>query len=259
MVSIKTPLSTGIHVIIVGAGFAGLTAAIECHRKGHSVILLESFPQLKLLGDIISFAPNSSRIFQQWPGVDENLGKIVHKSDGLQYKTWQGDDLFKQVWTAQQRAHGKSYNGHRGEIHEIVYEHALQLGIDIRLGHKIEDYFESDTEAGVVVNGERFTADIVLAADGVRSKGRTTVLGYEDKPKPSGYAIYRTWFDSTELAEDPDTAWLVNNGDKHVIWIGPDIHFIAVSVKNGKEFCWVCTHKVRLCLVPVQLSIFAHI
>ncbi|RDW69735.1 monooxygenase-2 [Coleophoma cylindrospora] len=243
MGSIETPLSTGVRVIVVGAGFAGLTAAIECHRKGHSVLVLESFPQLKLLGDIISFAPNSAKIFQQWPGVDEKLEKIIHKSDGLQYKTWEGEDLFKQEWTASQRALGKSYNGHRGEIHEIVYEHALQLGIDIRLGHKVEDYFESDTEAGVVANGERFTADVVLAADGVRSKGRTMVLGYEDKPKPSGYAIYRAWFDSAELAKDPDTAWMVNNGDKHVIWIGSDVHFIAASVKNGQDFCWVCTHK----------------
>lgn len=134
--------------------------------------------------------------------------------------------------------------GHRGEIHEIVYRHALDIGVDIRLGHKIENYFESEHEAGVIANGEKFVGDVVLAADGVRSKGRTIVLGYDDKPKSSGYAIYRTWFDSAKLAEDPDTAWLVNDGDKHCAWLGPDIHFIAASVKDGKDFSWVCTHKV---------------
>lgn len=252
---------SGIHVIIVGAGFAGLTAAIECKRKGHSVLLLESFPDLKLLGDIISFAPNSGRIFQRWPGVDEKLDLIIHKSDGLLYKTYLGETLFKQTWTSEERAYGKAYNGHRGEIHEIVYQHALDIGVDIRLGHKVEDYFESDNEAGVIANGERFAADVVLAADGVKSKGRTIVLGHEDKPKSSGYAIWRTWFDSAELAKDPDTAWMVENGDKHCAWLGkdclyvthslltvtgPDIHFIAASVKNGKDFSWVCTHKVIL-------------
>jgi 2-polyprenyl-6-methoxyphenol hydroxylase-like FAD-dependent oxidoreductase len=108
----------------------------------------------------------------------------------------------------------------RGEIHEIVFEHAREIGIDIRLGHKVLDYFETETEAGVIVNGEKFTCDVVLAADGVRSKGRTIVLGYEDKPKSSGYAIYRTWFDSAVLADDPDTAWMVTNGDKHCAWLG---------------------------------------
>jgi len=107
----------------------------------------------------------------------------------------------------------------------------------------VEDYFETDTECGVIANGKTFTADAILAADGVRSKGRTIVLGYEDKPKSSGYAIYRAWFDSAALADDPDTAWLVNDGDKHCAWLGPDVHFIAASVKNGADFSWVCTHK----------------
>ncbi|KAG4420800.1 hypothetical protein IFR04_006080 [Cadophora malorum] len=243
MAPYERPQATGIRVIIVGAGFAGLTAAIECHRKGHSVLLLESFPELKILGDIISFAPNSGRIFQRWPGVDAQLDPIIHKSDGLLMKTWRGDTLLKQTWSDEQRSYGKAYNGHRGEIHEIVYRHALDIGVDIRLGHKVEDYFETDSEAGVIANGEKFVGDVVMAADGVRSKGRTIVLGYEDKPKSSGYAIYRTWFDSAKLAEDPDTAWLVDNGDKHCAWLGTDIHFIAASVKGGKDFSWVCTHK----------------
>jgi len=118
------------------------------------------------------------------------------------------------------------------------------LGIGIKLGAKVVDYFETEEEAGVVTaDGERFVGDVVLAADGVRSTGRTIVLGYEDKPKASGYAIYRAWFDSAEIAKDPDTKWLVENGDKHCAWLGPDIHFIAASIKNGKDFSWVCTHK----------------
>lgn len=33
--------STGIDVLMVGTGVAGLTATIECIRKGHSMRLLE--------------------------------------------------------------------------------------------------------------------------------------------------------------------------------------------------------------------------
>lgn len=32
---------SGIDILIVGTGFAGLTAALECTRKGHHVRLLE--------------------------------------------------------------------------------------------------------------------------------------------------------------------------------------------------------------------------
>lgn len=33
--------SSGINVLIVGAGVGGLTAALECHRRGHTVRVLE--------------------------------------------------------------------------------------------------------------------------------------------------------------------------------------------------------------------------
>ncbi|KAI0134299.1 putative monooxygenase [Xylariales sp. AK1849] len=241
------PTPTGIRVLIVGAGFAGLTAAIECHRHGHTPIILEKFPELKLLGDIISFAPNSSRIFQRWPGVAERLEPIAHRpKDGLTFKSWRGETLYQQSWSKEEQEWGIRYDGHRGEFHEIVYHHAVvELGIEVKLGARVVDYFEGATEAGVVLQGgERIVGDVVLAAEGVRSKGRTTVLGYEDAPKASGYAVYRAWFDTKgTVADDPSLDWLIKTGDKHVAWLGPDIHFIAAILKNGQDISWVCTHK----------------
>lgn len=33
--------ATGINILIVGAGVGGLVTALECHRKGHNVRILE--------------------------------------------------------------------------------------------------------------------------------------------------------------------------------------------------------------------------
>ncbi|KAI1085026.1 hypothetical protein F5B20DRAFT_575493 [Whalleya microplaca] len=240
----QQPPQTGIRVIVVGAGFAGLTAAIECHRKGHSVTILEKFPELKTLGDIISFGPNSSRLFTRWPGVAEQLEKLSIRTDTLTIRSWQGEELYTQRWTAEQKDWGIRFDGHRGEIHEVVWNHARDIGIPVRTNARVEDYFEDDAEAGVVLEGgERLTADVVLAAEGVRSAGRKIVLGFEDKPKPSGYAVYRSWFSADEIAKDPDLRFFTDNGDTHIAWLGPDVHFIAASLKNGKDFSWVCTHK----------------
>lgn len=171
-------------------------------------------------------------------------------------KTYTGETLFTQTWE-EEKAWGKKFNGHRGEIHEIVFRHALERGVDVRLGKRVVDYFETEEEAGVVVvdvdsdsgsgeerKGERIVADVVLAADGVRSTGRRIVLGHEDRPRSSGYAIYRAWFDSDELMRNPLTRHLVAHGDTHTGWIGPDVHFLAASIKGGREFSWVCTHRV---------------
>jgi len=233
---------SGIKVIIVGAGFAGLCAAIECDRKGHSVILLEKVKELKPLGDIISFSSNSGHIFERWEGVVDQLDPIAHKSTGLDFHDWMGNFATRQVWDVEKQW-GRRINGHRGQIHDVVYRHAKARGIEIRLGQQVTDYFETDSEAGVVTNGERLVADCVLAAEGVKSAGRKVVLGFEDPPKPSGYAVYRSWFKSDDLAKNPRTKHLVVNGDTHTGWIGEDKHFLAASVKNGTEFSWVLTHK----------------
>lgn len=245
--SSSPPPPTGIHILIVGAGFAGLTAAIECARQGHTVLLLEKAPELRPLGDIISFGSNAGRIFGRWDGVPAQMEPISLRPAYFTIKSGRdGDVLYDQHWTDEEASWGTRYDGHRGEFHDIVYRHALGLpGVEVRLGTRVEDYFEEEDRAGVVLEtGERIAADVVLAAEGVRSRGRKIVLGFEDKPKASGYAVYRSWFPADEIAKDPDLSWLVDAGDRHVAWLAPDIHFIAASLNGGKDFSWVCTHKV---------------
>ncbi|KAF2004044.1 putative monooxygenase, partial [Amniculicola lignicola CBS 123094] len=232
-----------IKVLIVGAGFAGLTAAIETRKRGASVILFDSSTTRRQLGDIISFGSNSGRIFLSWPGVEEKLDPLCHHSDGLEFRAYDDTYLTTQKWDAEVN-YGKRFNGHRGEIHEAVWDHAVSLGVDIRLGCKVTEYFETDSEAGVIVNGEKFTADVVLAGDGVRSTARTIVLGFEDKPKSSGYAVYRAWMGTEGLKANPLTEWLADPSiDHHVGWLGPDVHFLVATLQKGTACSWVLTHK----------------
>mgnify|MGYP002380088433 CR=1 FL=1 len=48
--SVATPHSSGIKVIIVGLGLGGLAAAIECARKGHTVLAIDQQKELKPIG-----------------------------------------------------------------------------------------------------------------------------------------------------------------------------------------------------------------
>jgi 2-polyprenyl-6-methoxyphenol hydroxylase-like FAD-dependent oxidoreductase len=235
---------SGIHVVIVGAGFAGLSAAIECDRKGHSVTLLEkahSIEEITRFGDIISFDPNGARLFERWPGVIEAMHKVSRKTSWLDLYHWKGEFVTRQSF-AEEKAWGPRINGHRGELYDIIYQHAKDRGIDVRLGQKVTDYFEDDERAGVVVNGAKIMGDVVIAAEGVRSRGRKIVLGFDDKPKSSGYAVYRCWFSGDAIKDNEILKHLVVNGDTHSGWIGPDLHFLVSSLKDGKEFNWVFTH-----------------
>ncbi|KAK7700186.1 hypothetical protein SLS57_012184 [Botryosphaeria dothidea] len=239
---------TGINVLIVGAGFGGLTAAIECHRQGHNVQIYESFPELKSLGDIISFGPNGGRIFYRWKNgeIAERMRplSIDLSNHGFKIHKYTGEHIITQK-TPPRVKESPVFNGHRGELHTVVFEYARdELGIPIHLGQRIVEYFEDEEKAGIqLATGEKVTADVVLGADGVRSKARELVLGYDDKPKSSGYAVWRAWFSNKDMIADPRTKHFCEHGDTFNGWIGPDVHFLFSTIKGGKDCCWVLTHK----------------
>ncbi|KAJ5218385.1 uncharacterized protein N7498_000484 [Penicillium cinerascens] len=250
---------TGIKVVVVGAGFGGLTAAIECHRQGHGVEIYESFPgdyHGRSLGDIISFGPNAGRIFRRWSDGDvaERLRplSINLEHHGFKIHKWTGELVHTQL-PHKYDPTAPVFNGHRGELHTIVFNYAKdELGIPIHLGQRVTEYFEDENQAGIVLeSGQKWvvltslqiTADLVVGADGVRSKARELVLGYYDKPKSSGYAVFRAWFSNKDMIRDPRTKHFCENGDTFNGWIGPDVHFLFSTVKNGQDCCWVLTHK----------------
>lgn len=146
---------TGIKVIVVGAGFGGLTAAIECHRQGHDVEIYEAFPELKILGDIISFGSNAGRIFYRWgenASVVERLKKLSIRHEGFHIHKWDtGEVVYYQPRTPDNPT-APPLHGHRGELHEVVFEHVRdELKIPIHLGHRVSQYFEEDGHAGIVL------------------------------------------------------------------------------------------------------------
>ncbi|KAH8119508.1 monooxygenase [Phellopilus nigrolimitatus] len=222
---VAPPNSTGIKVVIVGAGFAGLACAIECKRKGHEVLLLEKFKELKIIGDIISFGSNAGKIFERWNLHSEIWPLCTHHYE-LHLHNSKGELLTKQHLPNVQYG-SYAYNGHRGELHECLFNYAKSVGVEIRLGQDVSEYEEDEEKARQA------------------SKARMLVLGYDDKPKSSGYAIYRAWFDTHEqgVDKDPLTDFVCKNGDTFFGWIGPDVHFLSSSSKDGRALSWVITHK----------------
>ncbi|KAI5803048.1 hypothetical protein EDC01DRAFT_774719 [Geopyxis carbonaria] len=240
---------TGIHIVIIGAGFGGLTAAIEATLKGHTVEVLEKNPRWEQLGDIISISPNAGQVISRWDRtqVSDRLRKLCMNHKHFRVHTHDGEHVLDQpAYPANDEK--PMFNGHRADIHRVFYEYALSLGIPIRLGKRIVSYHEDPAQAKawvVTETGETYKGDVVIGADGVRSRARKLVLGYDDKPVSSGYAVYRAWFDAEKagIYDDPLTREFVMNGDTHTGWLGKDIHLLVATCKGGKEISWVCTHR----------------
>ncbi|KAM5383739.1 hypothetical protein ACJZ2D_001728 [Fusarium nematophilum] len=219
------------RIIVVGAGYAGLAAAIELTRKGFEVEVVEG------LGS------NATRVMSNWGNVLEEETKVSGNPSCMNILEKSGKVLLQAPMPTEFDGYPVLFSN-RGCLQRLIFEHANSLGIKFRFGTKVESYFEEDDCAGVIINGERLQGDAVIAADGVHSIARKSVMGIHQHPRSSGFAVYRTCFSLDLLGNDPLTKPLTEvKEDTFQVWLGPDVHailFITVAVRQAVIFC---THK----------------
>ena len=194
---------------------------------------------------MVGITANAAHIVAKWGNgtVHSELQSLICVMDSLDIYSYKGEHLHTQEMPG--FSEGAGYMGKRNDLLSVMCKHAVSLGINIIRGKRISKYFETDTEAGIMVDGEKITADCVLACDGVNSKARGFVTGSEGQAHPTGYATFRAWFDGTHLKDDPQAYWLTEGDrDKSIAFIGPDVHCIFGTGKRCKEVVWVLTHLV---------------
>ncbi len=84
--------------------------------------------------------------------------------------------------------------------------------------------------------GEPYTveADVLLAADGVKSNTRVAMLkelGVEADVKDTQQAAYRIMLTRAQMKHDPELLELID-GERAIRWIGEKRHIIAYPVSN---------------------------
>ena len=134
------------------------------------------------------------------------------------------------------------YIGHRGDYHEVFLQAVRDAGIEILMDHEVVSFDEFKPSV-TLASGEEVTADVVVGADGIKSKARELVLGFKDHPRSSGYSCFRAYFPGSHLKDDPLCRDLTDH-DCVNIWIGDDTHVVQNTLRNGEEFNWILTRKL---------------
>ena len=84
-------------------------------------------------------------------------------------------------------------------MYNMFLRQTEKLGIPIHYGKRVVDYFETANKGGVELEGgEKYEADIVIAADGVGSKSQSLVGG-PVRARSSGRAMWRAVFPISHL------------------------------------------------------------
>ncbi|ORY03751.1 hypothetical protein BCR34DRAFT_634805 [Clohesyomyces aquaticus] len=230
-------------VVIVGAGLGGASCAIACARQGMRVVLLDQVPKFFPLGDSVGFGSNSTKLFKRW-GLYDDMWAISSRAQESVMRNYDGTIITTDPTLGEaEKTYGhKGLIGHRGQYHEIFIKHCKKNGVDVRMGERIDRY-DVIKPSIFLQSGEEIVADAVIAADGVKSTGRTQVLGFEDAPIHSGYAVWRAYSDAAIFRDDPLISPLLKAGDTTQLWIGPDQHGFVTVIRDGNEINAVLTHK----------------
>jgi len=151
------------HAVIAGAGFAGLTAAVALLQRGWSVTLCERASSVRSEGYNIAFHENGLRSL-------EVLGLVGRALEGAQrMPSRQTRDRHGRV-TADFDANYRVFRVSRPHLAGVLAEEAQRLGAEFRFGAEVAGALAE----GVLqlADGTTLRGDLVIAADGVKSKVR---------------------------------------------------------------------------------------
>jgi len=161
---------TNISILIIGAGPAGLMAALECWRKGHTISgILERNPGPNFSGDLIIIQPSAlySMRSSHWGDMFDEIERDIVEA-GTWYVRHDGEIVagpvepdFNSPEYLEERDREKVPRVGAVMIRRRFYETLLRMvarcGMEVEYGKRVEKYFEEEEEtqkAGVWVAGE---------------------------------------------------------------------------------------------------------
>ncbi|MEV2234834.1 FAD-dependent monooxygenase [Streptomyces phaeochromogenes] len=215
-----------MRAVVVGAGIGGLAATLSLCRAGHEVTLVEQAARFTEIGAGIQLAPNATRLLRRLGLLDAVAAQAARPSH-VSFRTWSdGAEICRYaLGRAAEEAFGAPYLLlHRADLHQALA--AAVPPSSVRLNTVVVGIDQDDESASVTTaSGERLRADLVVAADGIRSAARQWLFG-ADKAVFSGTAAYRALLPADEVADLdlPDLG----------IWLGPGRHFVHYWVRRGE-------------------------
>ncbi|KAI0449075.1 FAD binding domain protein [Xylaria acuta] len=225
-----------LHLVVVGAGLAGLATAISTRLEGHRVTILEKAPKLEEVGAGLQLTPNATRLFRRWGVFDELKSKAavpsylaVRRYDGTQLLAYEERFQEKMI----QRYGAPFWDVHRADLQTCLVHRAISLGVDMEVGCEI-DSVDFDQAVVTAKDGRCFRGDVILGADGLWSRTRNLMLQRDVPPQPTGDLAYRIILDLEDI-RDPELRRLVSNPSVN-FWIGPRSHAVGYSVREGLTY-----------------------
>lgn len=238
-----------LHIVIVGAGIAGLTAGLGFKLTGHNVTVLEQVHEIAEVGAGIQLAPNAARILARFGVLEAALknATLLEKNSLRRYAN--GEELGTAPLMP---GIGELYGAplsviHRGDLQRILLEANRKAGVNITTATKVVAVDGNFNARVKTQEGEWIEGDVVIAADGIKSGIRGQIAkahGHNDSSLPTGDAAYRVLIPRDRMTHD-DRAMKLLNENVGMRWMGPGGHIMAYPIKRNTVYNMVLLHPAK--------------
>jgi 6-hydroxynicotinate 3-monooxygenase len=219
------------QIAVVGAGLGGLTVAGFLQRAGFPVTIYEQAPTFSRIGAGIILSANAMKVLRRL-GVAGELARTGIKPQCYVSRAWDTGATMYEIYfdeVSEKRFGGPYLNIHRGDLHDILAQAVAPK--TIAFNHQLVDVKKSaDGYLLRFGNGATAQADIVIGADGIRSKVRE--LLFDDRPpRFIGAVAHRAIFPAVRLGgfKIPDCTK----------WWGRDRHSLPYYVTGKRDELYV--------------------
>lgn len=217
------------RAFVVGGGIGGLATALGLTRAGRNVTVVEQASEFGEIGAGLQLGPNATRILDSWGLMDQVQAIGVLPKNLVMRDAISGEEVSRLPLTEGFRArYGSPYAViHRTDLHAILFDACREAGVELVTDVHIDRVDVTDTgTTAVASDGRSFGAAVTIAADGLHSVLRKTIVG--DDLVPSGYVAYRGTVPIEEVpARDREL-------DDVLVWVGPGCHLVQYRLRAGK-------------------------
>ena len=206
-----------LDIAVVGAGPAGLAAALLLHRAGHRVAILERFAAAKPLGSGLILQPTGLTVLGSLGLLDEivALGARIDRLHGADARS--GRTVLDVRYDAV-RGGRFGLAVHRAALFDVLHRAVVAGGIAFETGVEIEALESGGNATPVAKGGRRLGAfDLIVDASGARSRLRRFSRD-PSEPRPLAYGAF--WASLAWQCEGFDANALLQRYDRASVMIG---------------------------------------